>query len=490
MGYKGQSSLDTLIINAIGREKRYAVLKDGQLEKIVIEQPKQQSLVGNIYFGIVQKVLPGMNAAFVDIGLEKNGYLHRDKLATSKDEGEIRNLLHEGQRIIVQIEKDATGGKGPRLTEIIELNGDFLVYMPRGNYIAISKKIEDQKIREKWRQFANIVKGEKEGLLFRTACQEATEERVLAELNELKNQYKALFTKFQQMKKPGLLLEKNSFVNEIKKELGKMTAGKVVVDKRDLKEELERENKNERVEIIQILERQGIFSLYRIEQEIEKALRRIVWLDNGAYLIFDEAEALTFIDVNTGKYSGKNNLEDTVLKTNELAATEIARQIRLRNLAGMILIDFIDMKSDEERNYIRHILGKALEKDDHRTKIIGFTPLGILQLTRKKTSVAIFEALTENCSVCHGRGRVFSKETVAFQLERELLEMTDFPGEAVLIETTKEVKDIFVGVNQQDQLRLEQLLGIKIFFFIQEKEYPYYSIKQFGSLEEIQDKLL
>lgn len=483
--------MEQLIVNSLGREKRYALLNNGVLEKLVIEQPAMQSMVGNIYFGTVEKVLPGMNAAFIDIGQEKSGYLHRDKLPSflvTKEDKSISSYLHQGEKLLIQVEKDPTGNKGPRLTGIIELNGEFLVYMPKGRQVAVSKKIESSKVRERWRQFGNQVKSEDEGFLFRTNSVERTEDEALIDLQHLREKYEQLLTVTKGMKKPGLLYERNSFLAEVTEIMKQMKAGVVVVDQLDWKKELALLNQNPEIEVVYHQTKENIFSTYRVEHEIEKALSSVVPLENGAYLVFDEAEALTIIDVNTGKFSGKNQLKDTVLKTNELAAEEIARQIRIRDLAGIILIDFIDMVDSKAREQVKRKLENALRKDERRTRMVGFTPLGILQLTRMKTRVSISESLMTSCNTCEGHGKVLSPDSVAYQMERELLEQRGKDEEAILIETTDEVRNIFSGESSIHQKTMEEIIGMKIFFTIQEVPKPYYLIRQLGIIKDLEQK--
>lgn len=455
----------------------------------MIEQPMQQSLVGGIYFGFVEKVLPGMNAAFINIGIEKNGFLQRDKLPaylTNKEDKSISAFLHQGQKLLVQVEKDATGDKGPRLTGIIELSGRMTVYSPEGHFISVSKKIEAPEVREKWRHFGFNIKQEDEGILFRTVCKDYTEEEVTTELIELRERYQKVLQAAKTMKKPGLIYEKNSFLEEVKEVIIKLPSGKVIVDSIEVKSELTSLNSN--IEVIFHQDKGNIFSTYRLEHEIENALSRVVSLENGAYLVFDETEALTVIDVNTGKFAGNHERQDTVMKTNELAAKEVARQIRLRDLAGMILVDFIDMKSESERERIKKVFLTALGHDDKRTRIVGFTPLGVLQLTRRKMKVSFSEALTKECQTCGGTGKVLSAESIAFQLERELLEQRGRDEEAVLIETTSEVREIFAGEHNIHQTRLEEIIGLKIYFSIYEAAKPYYVIRQIGSIKSIRAK--
>jgi ribonuclease G len=250
---------------------------------------------------------------------------------------------------------------------------------------------------------------------------------------------------------------------------------------------LEQAIKNTQIRIHFYSGKENIFTVHRVEHEIEKALKRIVWLDNGAYLVFDQTEALTIIDVNTGKFSGKGDYEDTVLRTNQLAARKIVQQLRLRDIGGMVLIDFIDMKREQDKQSVLEVMENELAMDERRTKIIGYTPLGILQLTRKRTKVSMSEALQVKCPVCEGTGRILSAETVAFRLERELFEHRHSDFEAVLIETTEEVKGALLG-NGSYADTLEELLGLKLFFQINSSAAHYYSIKQFGDVSVISQK--
>lgn len=471
-----------LIVNYSGREKRYAVIDGDRVEKLVIEQPKKRSLVGNIYLGKVTKVLPGMDAVFVDIGAEKNGFLHRDKIPAfvqAKGGKSISSSVHEGEQLLVQVEKDATGTKGPRLTGIVEFGGRSVVYMPEGSYVAVSKKITDGKLREKWRRFGLKIKEGNEGFLFRTACSSATEDEVMEEIRRLKKEYGAVLAASEKLKTCGLVYEADPFLKKMLDEIGKWNSGEVIVDDLPLKKKLEQYG-GKTVQITYYREKENIFSAFHLDHEIEKALKKIVWLENGAYLIFEEMETLTFIDVNTGKFTGKDDMKETVAKTNDLAAAEIARQLRLRDIGGMILIDFIDMKDKEDEKKIVRTLERELAKDDKRTVIAGFTPLGILQLTRKKTKVSLAEELLCSCPVCSGTGKIESPETVAYKLERELLAFFGMAEEGILIETTEEVKNIFSGEKGEFRTKMEGILGAKLFFKLVKDEKPFYAILHIG----------
>lgn len=491
--------MDTLIVNCTTREKRFALLSNNKVVKLVMDRPGQHSLVGNIYYGTVTRVLPGMNAAFIEIGEGKNAYLQRRLLAgyvlsaeskIQKDKRSISSFVHQGERLLVQVVKDATGTKGPKVTGIIEIAGRNLIYMPQGRYVAVSKKITETNRNAFLRKLGNQLKEADEGLIFRTSSSHCTEEELSAELEQLRIRYKEILKQANSRKTPGMLVQKDTFAEMVEEAISKMEPGEVIVDDLTFKQKLEacEPIRSGKVSLKFFQQKENVFSAFHVEHELEKALKRVVWLENGGYLIFDEAEALTIVDVNTGKFSGKTDLQDTVLKTNRQAAVEIARQIRLRDLGGMILIDFIDMNREQDQQIIIETMEKELLKDEKRTNIIGFTPLGILQLTRKKTRVSLSEALEEKCPACGGSGRVASPETLAFRLERELYEQRFASFDAVLVETTADVKAAFEGPDKSFQHHFEASVHFKIYFEVHPAAIPFYQIKQCGEEGEISRK--
>ncbi|MGJ7920560.1 Rne/Rng family ribonuclease [Neobacillus sp. LXY-4] len=486
-----------LIINYSLREKRFALLNRAVVEKLVIEQPQQQSAVGNIYLGTVTKVLPGMNAVFVDIGEDKNGFLHRDKLpsfvcsqesiATRKLKS-VSSFVFQGEKLLVQVEKDETGDKGPRLTGLIELHGESVIYVPNGNSVSVSKKIADEAERQQWEKLARELKAEKEGFIFRTAIAGQAKETVITQIEQLRMEYHHLVKAAELQKKPGLIRKNNSFFELIKDECGSHQSLEVFVDHLELKQQLEAiEIPNAKITYYQ--GKENIFSAHHIEHETEQALLRKVKLSNGAYLVIDQTEALTVIDVNTGKFSGKNKLAETVLQTNLLAAVEVVKQLRLRDIGGIILIDFIDMKSEQDRKQLLKTLEKEISVDEKQTKLLGFSALGIVQLTRKRTKQAISEALMVECPVCAGAGRVLSPETMAFRLERELWEHRNTDHDAVWIEATEDVRTVFSGEKDVHLNRLQEMLGIKIFLTVKEWAKPFYEIRQFGTVRDLEARI-
>jgi ribonuclease G len=373
--------------------------------------------------------------------------------------------------------KDAAGTKGPKLTGIIELSGEHIVFMPFGRYIAVSKKIADPKKQQILRKFGNAVTKQGEGIIFRTSAEECSQEDLLGDIEALRQKYDQLVTQTKQLKKVALLSEMDDFKIEVKRVLDQIKFGEIIID--DLNESKKWQHLYPHLTVHFHQKLENIFSSYDVETDLQKVLKRIVWLANGAYLIVDEAEAATIIDINTGKYEGKQQVEQTVFQTNKLAAVEVARQIRIRNISGIILVDFIDM-SKENQDKIEKLMINELRQDNRQTKVIGFTSLGILQLTRKKTVKSLSEVMKTKCSICEGTGFVLSSESIAFQLERELWEYQNKDYELVEIVTTKDVINIFCGEHYKHKDVIEKVLGFKIIFIEAYFPMPQYNIKYFG----------
>lgn len=471
--------MDTIVVNYIGREKRYAVLKGKAIQKMVIEQPQRTSLVGSIYIGTVTKILSGLQAAFVEIGENKQGFIHRDKLASyytstlpNKDQKSIGSFLHQGQKVIVQVEKDATNDKGPRLTSLLELGGQYCVFLPYSNIVSISRKIEDVDERDRLRQWGERNTSDHEGLILRTSCFGVEENTLLEEVTKLRTLYQGYLNESKQTKKPTQLYSFNYFLQQLQEDLDKRLPAQLIVDDSSLKASL-RTSDGTAMTFHQ--SNSNIFQSFGIEVEIANALKRTVVLEGGATLVIDETEAMTIIDVNTAKFQGKNHLRDTVVKTNERAADEIVRQIQLRDLAGMILIDFIDMKHEQDRQAIVTRFARMF-RNDHRARVIGFTELGILQITRQKTKISLSEQLQQRCSSCGGTGKVDAPEALAFRLERELWELRGRDIDLVHIEATSDVVDVFCGENHVHKERVESQTGFRLRFDIMPSSKPYYRI--------------
>lgn len=481
--------LRKLIINEKTSQLRCAIYEGTELVEVHYEQLDDKDIVGNIYKARVTKVLPGMQAAFVNLGLDKNGYLHRNDLITYqlaneklKEKKTINHFVHEGEELLVQVVKEGTENKGPKLTTNIELGNDILVYKPYGNYITVSKKIMDDAKRNDLLTLAKKLRVDEEGIIFRTACIDKEENEIIAEYEKLKQQFLQLKSKQKEI--PSLVFEAREFLERIFHELPLSSNDMIISDQFKRVQQLKKLYPH--VEVEYFSQKEQIFSYYKLDQEIEKILKRIVWLKSGGYIIVEQTEAMVIIDVNTGKFSGKLSMRETVLKTNEEAAKEIVKQIRLRNLSGIILIDFIDMSHEEDKQKISDIISKELKKDRVQTKVYGFTQLNIFQMTRRKIRQSLERVLTEKCLVCHGTGRLISSETVAFKLERELWEYQYMVEEAIWIEMTKNVSELF---NDHHIKRLEEILGCKIVVTINDSAVPSYSIRHIGDLVTIHERI-
>ncbi|MFJ9383296.1 Rne/Rng family ribonuclease [Peribacillus sp. NPDC101481] len=482
-----------MIANLASREKRVAVLENGVLRKLEIIPPQKRSTVGNIYLGKVTKVLPGMDAVFIDYGAEKNGFLHRDEIPSfqliKKSDGKasIGQFVRQGEKLLVQVTRDETGTKGAKLTGLIEFSTDSLVYIHGIDYVGVSKKFKNNDLQKQWRETALQHKKPDEGLIVRTSMENESETVFLDRLNGLRELFKGLELKAASLKAPSLLYERDEYLDMIISEMSGTATGELAIDDFEAYRELKKwiqENRKE-WEISHVSSTKNIFSEWNVEAQVEKMAKKIVWLENGGYLIFEETEAFTVIDVNSGKFTGKVAKEATLFAVNQAAAKEVARQLRLRNISGIILIDFINMEQSRHKQEIIEIVKKEAVRDEKRTQVIGFTELGILQMTRKRTSPSLSEMTTVPCPVCSGIGKIESPETVAFRLERELLEHRKTDDEAVWVEASKAVADVLLGEKESYRPTLEELIGKKVFLSFIPGSRNAYSIKRFGSIQEI-----
>lgn len=466
-----------ILINIGIDENRVAILEDGVLAEILIERSNEQRRAGNIYRGKVENVLPGMQAAFIDIGEEKNAFLYIDDVLPKEVESEngdslknssIQDLLHEGQEIVVQMIKEPIGTKGPRVVTQITIPGRYLVLVPAVDYIGISRRIEDEVERERLKTEVASFKASEVGLIVRTAAEGV-------EGAELQNDYEFLINVWEKIKKktkkgpcPGLLYRDHDFLYRILRDYLSKDINRLLIDEKDAY--------NKAVELVKTLAPSlknrvqlysgaaPLFEVFNVESQIEKALRRKVWLECGAYLVFDQTEALTVIDVNTGKFTGTTCLEDTVFQTNLMAAAEIAHQIRLRNLAGIIIIDFIDMRSDHEREQVIARLEEEFTRDKVKVNILGFTSLGLLELTRKKVRQSLREILQVECESCEGTGYVNSIDNLSKKASRSIqLIAKSTPGEALLLGVNPQLGSILIGPGGVNLEKMERLVDKVIY---------------------------
>jgi len=464
-----------IIVNCDNRATRVALLEKGKLVELDIERPLQQRVVGNLYKGIVANVLPGMQAAFVDIGLEKNAFLYVDDIFTDWDDesppparGSIEKLLRVGEDIMVQVVKEPYGSKGARVTGQITIPGRYLVLVPGADYIGVSRRIESQAERDRLRREVEKLKPEELGLIVRTVAEGVEIEVMEQDLKFLVQLWNRISTRFQQKAAPAILYQDLSLTCRIARDLFVEEFSSFLIDNeheydkvREIVDYISPHLKS-KVKLYQ--EAEPIFERYGVEAELEKALARQVWLKSGGYLVFDEAEALTVVDVNTGRYIGRRNLADTILKTNLEAAEEIARQVRLRDIGGIIIVDFIDMSIEDHRRKVLDKLNASIKNDRTKTYVLGLTNLGLVEMTRKKVRQDLSEYLQQPCPYCGGSGRVLTPLVISTRIERELkMQLQEEKSKAILVEMHHEVAAIIIGSGGGNLKKLEDELGRHIF---------------------------
>ena len=449
---------EEILVNHTLHETRIAVVQQGVVQELHIERAAARGLTGNVYLGKVSRVLPGMQSAFIDIGLERAAFLHVADLWQSRAQhggsGQpmpIEKVLFEGQPLLVQVIKDPLGTKGARLSTQISIAGRLLVYLPQDPHIGVSQRIGDEKERQalKERLLAVLGDTEKGGYIIRTSAEDCDLSELATDVEYLRLRWQGILDASRRQPAPSLLYQELSSTQRILRDVASDTTAAIVVDSR---EELGRLQEFARVYVPSMLERlrahtgdRPLFGLHAVENEIEKALARRVDLKSGGYLIIDQTEALTTIDVNTGGYIGGRNFDDTIFKTNLEATHSIARQLRVRNLGGIIIVDFIDMSGSEHRDAVLAELRKALARDRTRTSVNGFTALGLIELTRKRTRESLAHLLCEACPTCGGRGEVKTARTICYEILREIQrESRQFNPKEFRILASQGVIDLFL----------------------------------------------
>ena len=464
-----------IIVNCDNRATRVALLEKGKLVELDIERPLQQRVVGNLYKGIVANVLPGMQAAFVDIGLEKNAFLYVDDIFTDWDDesppparGSIEKLLRVGEDLMVQVVKEPYGSKGARVTGQITIPGRYLVLVPGADYIGVSRRIESQAERDRLRREVEKLKPEELGLIVRTVAEGVEIEVMEQDLKFLVQLWNRISTRFQQKAAPAILYQDLSLTCRIARDLFVEEFSSFLIDNEHeydkVREIVDYISPHLKAKVKLYQEAEPIFERYGVEAELEKALARQVWLKSGGYLVFDEAEALTVVDVNTGRYIGRRNLADTILKTNLEAAEEIARQVRLRDIGGIIIVDFIDMSIEDHRRKVLDKLNASIKNDRTKTYVLGLTNLGLVEMTRKKVRQDLSEYLQQPCPYCGGSGRVLTPLVISTRIERELkMQLQEEKSKAILVEMHHEVAAIIIGSGGGNLKKLEDEMGRHIF---------------------------
>jgi ribonuclease G len=485
-----------IVINAGVDETRVAVQENNLLTDLYIERHQHRSIVGNVYRGVVTNVLPGMQAAFVDIGLSKDAFLYagdytantgdfgRAMLAVDEEPGDesdperdldvdeeprreptvpIEDLVRKGQEVLVQVSKESLGTKGARITSFISLPGRYLVYMPQANHVGVSRRIRDERERDRLRAAVRGLNPPPGGYIVRTNAEGKSETEFAADVEFLGRLWSQTHARHEQASAPALLHEEGDLTFRVVRDLFSPDVDELVVDTRDMYEkclQLARTLVPAQAERVTFHEgHTPIFESFGIEREIEKALRRRVWLKSGGYIVIDHTEALVSIDVNSGKYVGKRDFEQTVFKINMESVNEIVRQIRLRDLGGLIIIDFIDMEKAEHRDQVYKALKRALAEDKARTNVLEISELGLVEMTRKRVRQDLRALLSATCPTCKGSGVVKADSTVAAEIFRAVKARTTSPGEGeIVVRVHPDLAQYFEGEGREPLSRLARTL--------------------------------
>jgi ribonuclease G len=466
---------EEILINVTPQETRIAVVENGVLQEVYIERTRRRGLVGNIYKGRVSRVLPGMQAAFVDIGLDRTAFLHASDIDNQPVEcspseerrvGQIAELVKEGQELTVQVLKDPLGTKGARLTTQLTVPSRYLVLMPTALNIGISQKVEDEAERQRLKDIVTGLVGAApgNGYIIRTAAEGAAEDALRDDMEYLKKLWDSVCEQAATAAPGSVIYEDMPLVLRALRDLVDLDVEKVRIDSR---ENYKKALAFAQQFVPQVAPRieyypgeRPIFDLYGVEDEIQRALERKVLLKSGGYLIIDQTEAMTTIDVNTGAYVGHRTLEETIFKTNLEAAQAIARQLRLRNLGGIIIIDFIDMVEEDHKRQVLAALEKNLERDRAKSHISEVSTLGLVEMTRKRTRESLEHVLCSQCPTCHGRGSIKTPETVCYEIFRELLrEARQFDVQQYLVLASQEVVDVLLDEEATSLAELEAFIG-------------------------------
>ncbi len=507
-----------LVINVTEHETRLALLEDGNIAEVFVERKDDSDIAGNVYKGKVQRVLPGMQAAFVDIGLSQAAFIYVDDVITdnykeieklfienkdveynvsdinSKDSVSafrgcpIEDLIKEGQDVLVQVAKSPIGTKGARVTSYITLPGRFLVLMPISSHIGVSRRIEDENERNRLKNLVQSLRTENFGYIVRTAAEDIQEEKIIYEMNFLNNLWENIQKKYKTSPAPSLLHQELNVSLRAVRDLLLHDAEKLVIDSRFEYESIISfldtfmPSLKDSVELYEGSE--PIFDAYNLEGDISRALKKKVWLKSGGYIVIEHTEALVAIDVNTGRYVGKHNLEETILKTNLEAVKEIAYQIRLRDIGGIIIIDFIDMKKKSNQEKVFNALKEALKKDRSKTHVLPMSEMGLIQMTRKRIRKSLTRMLCEPCFYCDGEGYLLSKQSICYNIYRQIFrQIPDMMGVRFILRVNPEIAELLHGEENHIIVSLERSIGKQIVIY----PNPQFHMEEFDISEVIKD---
>lgn len=500
-----------LIVNVAPGETRVALLENGSLAEFFVERGDEENVTGSIYKGRVQRVLPGMQAAFVDIGLKQAAFLYVDdvmsdsaslELLDAEEEGEdaplyrkngrenrhrIETLLREGQDIMVQVIKAPVSTKGARVSTQVSLPGRFLVLMPTVPHLGVSRKILCDTERQRLKDLMEALRKPGHGYILRTAAEGVDEEAVTREIAVLDRLWDLIQQRYKNQKAPSLIHRDLSVTfRSLRDLLTHDDTRRLVIDSREgcnaVRHFLTRTMPDLEVDVAHYQGREPIFDVYNIEAEIQRAMRKKVWLKSGGYIVIEQTEALVAIDVNTGRYVGKENFEETILLTNLEAVREIACQIRLRNLCGIIIVDFIDMARPVNQERVYQAFRDAVQGDRIKTNILPMSELGLVQMTRKRTRKSLSRILCTPCPCCEGRGHVASPETLCLQIYRDLMRYAqDLAGNAFKVCCHPEIAEQLLGASRAIVERVEKKTGVPVHVIPD----PAYHPEQFDIVESI-----
>jgi ribonuclease G len=515
--------LKELVVNCAPHETRVALLENGTIVELFIEREDETSIAGNIYKGRVQRVLPGMQAAFVDIGFEQAAFIYVDdvldteshkmfsqfeqdpdmeaetdaeeedlsmdkqtwKPAPSSDTA-IEDLLSEGQEILVQVSKSAIGSKGPRVTTHISLAGRYMVLMPTVDHIGISKRIENESERTRLRDLLLSIRKNEFGYILRTQSLGVTVDTIQKEMDFLTNTWEEIQNKNRITSAPSLVYKDLTVTYRAVRDLLANEADKLIIDSpveyERVQQFLRKLMPDVNLSVALYQGREPIFENYNIEGDVARALKQKVWLKSGGYIVIEQTEALVAIDVNTGRYVGKHNFDETILKTNLEAVKEIAYQIRLRNIGGIIIIDFIDMKKDAHKEKVMTLLNEAMKNDKSQTNILPLTELGLVQMTRKRTRRNLTRTLCEPCFYCNGTGHLLSKKSICHKIYRDLVsEAGDIMGNRFTVKVHPDIAQLLHGREKHLIASLETQFSKPIAIYPE----PHYHLEEYHIFESL-----
>lgn len=465
-----------LLINVTPSETRVALIENGILQEVHVEREAKRGLVGNIYLGKVIRVLPGMQAAFVDINLEKAAFLHasdiNSKLILNDEESsdqvpDIRSLVHEGQYIVVQVVKDPLGTKGARLTTDITVAARYLVLMPNASHAGISQRIEDQDERKRLKEIVTPYCDDSHGFIVRTAAEGAGDDELRHDADFLSRVWTKVLERKQRKQTNTAIYQDLSLAFRVLRDFVGVNLERIRIDSKLTFDQLGEFTEEFVPELSKVLEyypgERPIFDLFDVENEIQRALHRKIELKSGGYLIIDQTEAMTTIDINTGAFVGHRNLEETIFNTNIEATQAIARQLRLRNLGGIIIVDFIDMLNDDHKRRVLHSLDTAMAKDKVKYSISNFSSLGLVEMTRKRTRESLEHILCDECAVCHGRGHLKTVETICFEILREIVRVNRaYDADKFIVYASSDVSESLINDEYHSLAELEVFIGKQI----------------------------